>query len=90
MAVASSPALESAPALITAAPSLQGPGCSRGRGADLHSSGLPAARASFLAVLCPPSLRLSRGERRILGCVPCALGSWAPQPPPQGASARAT
>ena len=69
MAAASSAALESAPAVTTAAPSLQGPGCSRGGGTDLPSSGPPGTR-SVLAVLCPPGLCLMGGqERRILGCV---------------------
>ena len=68
MLAASSPALESAPAVTTAAPSPQGPGCSGGGGADLQSLGPPGR--SVLAVLYPPGLRLSWGERRILGCVP--------------------
>ena len=41
---------------------------------DPHRLGAPGGRG-VLAVLCPPGLRLSRGERRILGCVPGALGS---------------
>ena len=94
MAAASSAALESAPAVTTAAPSLQGPGCSGGGGADLQSWG-PSGGRSVFAALCPSSLFLPRGERPILGCVPSALCSRAcavgialsaAQPPPQGAS----
>ena len=44
-------------------------------GADLHSSGSPGGR-SILAVLGPPDLPLSRGEHRILGCVPQRPGLW--------------
>ena len=49
-------------------------------GADLHSSGPPGGR-SFLTVLCPPRLCLSRVEYRILGFVPWhpviqSLRSW--------------
>ena len=51
-------ALKSAPPVTPAAPSPQGPGCSRGRAADL---GLP-------------SLHLFQGEHRILGCVPLHPG----------------
>ena len=76
VAVASSPALESAPAVTTSDLSLQGPGCSRGRATDLHSSGSLGGR-SVLAVLCPPSLFLPQGERPILEWVPGALGSQA-------------
>ena len=65
MAAASSPALESAPAVTTGAPSLQGPGCSWGGAADLHSLG--RLGRSVLAVLGPPGLCLSQGE----------AGSWA-------------
>ena len=70
LAAARSPALESAPAVTTAVPSPHGPGCSwGGRGADLPSLGVPGG-GSVLAVLGPPRLCLSRGEHRILGCVP--------------------
>ena len=65
MAAASSPTLESAPTVTTAALSLQGPGCSRGGDTDLYNSGLPSGR-SVLASLYPPGLCLSRGERWIL------------------------
>ena len=69
VAAASSPALGSAPA-ATSLPVHRGldalgvgsPICTARRGA-------PRGR-SVLAVLCPPGLRLSRRERRILGCVP--------------------
>ena len=46
VAPASSPVLESAPAVTTTAPSPQGPGCSREVGAHLHSSGPPVAGGS--------------------------------------------
>ena len=68
-----------------------------GRAADLHSSGPPGGW-SILAVLCPPGLCLSRGERQILGCVPgalcsraCAVGIVLPaaQPLPHESSAGA-
>ena len=62
VAMASSTALESAPAVTPRAPSLQGPGCSGGGAADLHSSGLPGSGRSVLALLCPPGLCLSQGE----------------------------
>ena len=93
--VASSPALESAPAVTTAAPGPHRLGCSGGRGSDLHSSGVPGGK-SVLAVLCPPRLHLSRGKHRILGCVPwhpeiwCLhRWNWAPGamlPPPRRAT----
>ena len=35
---------------------------------DLHSLGAPSGRRN-LAVLCPPCLCPSQGERRIIGCV---------------------
>ena len=69
--VASSGALDSAPAVTMESQSarawmLQG-------WVYLQSSGPPGSR-SILAVLCPPGLCLSRGERRILGCVPRCPG----------------
>ena len=67
------PALKLAPALTTTSPSMQGPGCSRGRGTDLRSSGPPSGRSIF-AVLCPPDLPLSQGENWILGCVSQRIG----------------
>ena len=47
-----------------------------GRAADLLSWRLSCGK-SVLAVLCPPSLFLSWGERWILGCVPGTLCSQA-------------
>ena len=76
LAVASSPALESGPAVTTAAPSPQGPGCSGSGGRHSAQLGSPGGR-SILTILCPHGLHLSRREHRILGCVPGALGSRA-------------
>ena len=73
---ASSPALESAPAVTTAAPSRQGPGCSGVGSANLHSLGPPSGR-SVLAVLCPPGLCLSWGSGRSCAVSPSTLGSQA-------------
>ena len=42
---------------------------------DLHRLRAPSGRR-VLAVLCPPGLRLSQGEHRILGCVPRRPGLW--------------
>ena len=78
LAVASSPAVESAPAVTTTALSLQRPGCSPGgvrRSAQLGPAlrqELPRCPVSSL----PPPVP-GGGERRILGCVPRALGSGA-------------
>ena len=47
------------------------------RGADLRSS-WPPSGSRVLAVLCPPGLRLSRGECRIMDCVRSA--PWDPVP----------
>ena len=70
MAVASSPALESVPAVTTAALSPQGPGCSRGGvGGGFAQLGATICR-NVLTVLGPPGLLLSQGEHWILGCVP--------------------
>ena len=65
LVAARSPALESAHPVTTAAPSPHWPRCSEGGGgrvADLHSLGAPGSRR-VLAVLCPPCLHLSRGDR---------------------------
>ena len=84
-----------APTVTTAAPILQGLGCSRAGGTDLHTLGALGSR-SVLAVLCPPGLCLSQGEHGILSCVPWRLGLWglhhwncapqAVQPPPRGSA----
>ena len=90
LAEVSSSAHESAPAGNTTSPSLHWPGCSGGKGADLHSWGAPGSRR-ILAVLCLPGLCLSWRECRILAVSPGTLGSgaciagitiWALQPPP--------
>ena len=54
MAVASSPALESAPAVTTATPSLQGTGCS-GAGPLTCSAWGPQRQVSSLSCLSPPA-----------------------------------
>ena len=84
LAVASSPALESAPTVTPVAPSRHWPRCSGGGGTDLHSWG-NAPQQEHPPVLCPPHLLLSRGDHRILGCVPQCPGirglcCWNPAP----------
>ena len=88
LAAARSPALDSAPAVTTTAPSAHWPGCSGVGGADLHSSGAPCDRG-VLAVLCPPRLHLSWGRQDPGLCppAPCHPGpvllesrSWARAP----------
>ena len=92
MVVASSPALESAPAVTTE--------LSVHRGLDAPGAGLLICSArgrSVLDVLCPPGLCLSRGSAGswVVSPVPCAPGpalleSLSAAPPPQhGAAARA-
>ena len=73
MAAAGSPALESAPAVATSAPSLQGPGCSGGRAVDLHNLDPPGQEHPPLLGL---GLCLSRVEARswAVPLVPWALG----------------
>ena len=78
LAAASSPALESVPAVTTAAPSPQGPGCSRERrGADLHSWGCPGQECPCCLVpsLPPPG---GAGGRSILAlwCPLCLRLLW--------------
>ena len=72
VAAAGSPALESAPAVATSAPSLQGPGCSGGRAVDLHNLDPPGQEH-------PPLLGLWAlpvpGGSRVLGCAPSTLGA---------------
>ena len=90
LVVASSPALESAPAVTTTGPSPQGPGCSGAGDADLHSLGVHVGRG-VLSVLCLPGLRLSPGGVQDpgqcppapwdLGPVPLESRSWGPEPP---------
>ena len=76
LVAASSPALDSTPAVpITVSQSagawmLQGRGCT-----DLHSSGPPGGRR-VVAALCPPGLCLSPAEHWTLGCVSPRLGLW--------------
>ena len=69
MAAASSPALQSSPAVTTAAPRLQVHGCSGAGVADLYSSGSPAAGVSLLSCVLPASA--CPGEK---------AGSWAVSP----------
>ena len=75
MAADSSPALESATAETTVAPSPYCPACSRGQGALICTAwGLPsAAGASSLSWALPASVY--SGDRSILGYVPGVLGS---------------
>ena len=73
LVAASSPALESAPAVTTAVFQSKVAWMLQGQGADLYSLGLPSGR-SALTVLGPPGLCLSREDCRILGCVP-----WRPE-----------
>ena len=80
MEAASSPALESAPAVTTGALSLQGLDAPGAGAADLHSSGRLVAGMSLLscallASACPGERGV--GKHRILGCVPGTLGSGA-------------
>ena len=84
---ASSPALESAPAVTPAAPSPLGPGCSRGGCADLRSSGAPGAGGSSPSWALPASACPGGAQDR--GLCPPAPWAPAPQPPPCGAAARA-
>ena len=79
LVAASSPALESAPAVTPTATRPQGPGCSGGGGSDMHSSG-PAGSRSVLTVLSPPGLCLSPGGAPDLGL--CPPLPWAPGPAP--------
>ena len=90
---ATSPALDLAPAVTME--------LSVCRGLDAPGAGPLICSAwgrSVFVVLCSPGFCLSRGECRILGCVPGALWSWAcavgfvllaALPPRRGASARA-
>ena len=68
--------LESAPAVTISAPSPQGPGCSRGRVADLHSSGCQVAGASLLSCVLPASA-CPKGNSGSWAVSPGALGSGA-------------
>ena len=66
---ASSPALESAPAVTPTAPSPQGPGCSRGGGCCPAQLGATQWQERLHCPMSsqPPPVP---GERQILGCVP--------------------
>ena len=74
---ASSPALESAPAVTTAAPSPQGPGCSGGRGC--RSAQLGAARQQEHPCCPGPSWPppVSEGSTGSWAVSPSTLGSQA-------------
>ena len=75
LASASTPALASAPAVTAQLPVRTRLGLG-GLVAGLHSSGAPSGRR-FLAVLCPPRLRLSWRELRLVSCVPWCPGIQA-------------
>ena len=75
MVAASSLALDLAPAVTTELSACRA--CMLPERAASLLSWRPSCGKSVLAVLCPPSLFLSWGERWILGCVPGALCSWA-------------
>ena len=88
MAAARSPALESAPAVITTAPSPKGPGCSTG---GLHPEQEPPYCPVFSRL---PPVPGGVPDPGLLPLVPWDLGpvllesrSWAMQPPRSGAAA---
>ena len=95
MEAASSPALESAPAVTTADLSLQGPGCSGGGPLTCTAQGRPAAGVSLLscALLASACPRGSAGSWTVsagtLCSWACAVGFALPaaQPLLRGASA---
>ena len=81
LAAASSPALESAPSVTTTAPSLQGPGCTRGSAGALICRvwGHRVAR-HFSLSWAPPHLHLPRGDAGSWAVPAGALGSGACAP----------